>query len=117
MIQIQGRQQFKNAAARMQQERMSVRRYEPSAYEVTNTAKGHNYIVRFTRRAGSVFGSCTCEAGTPSTGRRVPQVCKHLLAAILTHNAINAMRRAANAAPAPVAEWDDDDPDCDWRNY
>lgn len=118
MIQIQGRQQFRNAADRMQKERMSVRRYEASAYEVTNTAKGHRYIVRFTRRDGSVFGQCTCEAGTPTTGRRVPMICKHLLAAVIFHNAVNAMRRAASAAPAPVVKWeDDDDPDCDWRNY
>jgi hypothetical protein len=96
MIQIQGRQQFKNAAASMQQERMSVRRYEPSVYEVTNTVKAHSYLVRFERMNGNVFGQCTCAAGTPSSERR-PLVCKHLLAAVLFHNAINAMRRAPAA--------------------
>lgn len=118
MIQIQGRRQFERAAERLCKERMSVRRYEPSAYEVTNTAKGHNYIVRFTRRGGNVFGHCTCEAGTPTTGRQVPMICKHLLAAVITHNAINAMRRAAQTTPEPVTEFEDyDDPDCDARNW
>lgn len=118
MIQIQSRDQFKNAAARAQKERMHVRRHEPSVYEVVNRAKGHTYLVRFERRNGSVFGTCTCEAGTPTASRtRVPVICKHLFAAVIFHNAVNAMRRAAAAALAPVTKWEDDDPDCDWRNY
>lgn len=118
MIQITGRQQFKGAAERIQRERMSVRRYESGAYAVTNKAKGHDYMVRFERRDGRVFGSCTCEAGHPSRGNRVPVVCKHLFAAVLVHNAISAMRRAASAAPATLPEFEDyDDPDCDVRNW
>jgi hypothetical protein len=118
MIQIQSRNQFRNAIARAQQERMHVRRYEPSAYEVVNQAKGHTYIVRFERRNGSVFGGCTCEAGMPSTGRnRVPMICKHLFAAVIFHNAVNAMRRVASAPTAPTAEFNNfDDPDSDLRN-
>ena len=92
MIQIQGRQQFERAAKRAAKERMHVRRYEASVYEVTNPAKGHTYLVRFIRRGGRVFGKCTCEAGTPST-ERMPQVCKRLYVAVLTHRAIVRMRR------------------------
>ena len=40
MIEIQGRHQFKSAAAKIQRERMSVRRMEAGAYFVRNTAKG-----------------------------------------------------------------------------
>jgi hypothetical protein len=49
MIQLNGRQQFRNAAERAQKERMCVRRYERNVYEVTNRAKGHSYLVRFLR--------------------------------------------------------------------
>ena len=93
MIQITGRQQFEKAAAKAQKERMSVRRYEPSVYEVTNKAHGTTYLVRFLRLGANVFGKCTCEAGTPSTERQ-PMVCKHLFAAVITHRAIVRMRRA-----------------------
>lgn len=119
MIQIQSRNQFRNAAARAQKERLHVRRYEQSTYEVVNRAKGHTYLVRFERRGGHVFGTCTCEAGMPSAGRnRVPMICKHLFAAIIFHNALNAMRRASSAPTMPVAEFEDsDDPDCDLRNW
>lgn len=95
MIQIQNAGQFKNAAAKLQKEKMRVRRYEPSVYEVTNTAKGHTYLVRFERRGAHVFGQCTCEAGTPSKGNRVPMVCKHLFAAVLLHRAIVTAKREA----------------------
>ena len=44
-------------------------------------------------RDGHTFGTCTCEAGTPHKGRRVPQVCKHLAAVVLFLRAIQAMRR------------------------
>jgi len=118
MIQIQSRNQFKNAAARALKERMHVRRYEPGVYEVVNQAKRHAYLVRFERRSGSVFGGCTCEAGHPSRGNRAPMICKHLFAAVLVHNAISAMRRSASAAPATLPEFEDyDDPDCDVRNW
>ena len=95
MIQIQRREQFTNAAARLQKEHMSVRLYEPRLYEVTNKAKGHTYHVRIERKDGKTFGTCTCEAGTPHTGKRVPMVCKHLLAAVLFHRALYMMRRRA----------------------
>jgi hypothetical protein len=93
MIQLTGREQFTKAAERAKRERMSVRRYEAGCYEVTNKKKGHSYLVRFLRLGANLFGRCTCEAGTPSTNR-VPQVCKHLFAAVITHRAIVRMRRA-----------------------
>jgi hypothetical protein len=118
MIEIQGRHQFKSAAARIQRERMSVRRMEAGAYFVRNVTKGHDYVVRFVRIEGKVFGGCTCEAGLPSDRGRAPLQCKHLLAAIIVHNALNAMRRAAHAAPAPIPAFDDtDDPDMMESNY
>jgi hypothetical protein len=95
MIQIQRREQFTKAAVRAQKEHMHVRRYEQNVYEVTNRAKGHSYLVRFTRLGANVFGTCTCEAGTPSTNR-TPVVCKHLFAAVIFHRAVVAMRRAAS---------------------
>ena len=97
MIQIQRREQFTNAAARLQKEHMSVRLYEPRLYEVTNKTKGHTYHVRIERKDGKTFGTCTCEAGTPHTGKRVPMVCKHLLAAALFHRALYMMRRRATS--------------------
>lgn len=96
MIQITGRDQFRKAAERAAREHMSARRYEPGVYEITNTAKGHTYLVRFTRQDGKVFGKCTCEAGTPTNtaGReRVPLICKHLFAAVIFHRALVRMRR------------------------
>ena len=118
MIQITGGNQFRNAAARLQKERMGVRRHEVGKYDVTNKAKGHNYLVSFVKIGGRVFGTCTCEAGLPMKGNRVPMVCKHLAAAVIFHNAVNAARRAANAAPAPVPVFcDEDDADameCNW---
>ncbi len=95
MIQIQRREQFTKAAERATKEKMAVRRYEPHVYEVTNKAKRHTYLVRFERHNGQVFGTCTCEAGTPTRGNRVPAVCKHLLAAVLFVRALRQMRQAA----------------------
>jgi hypothetical protein len=92
MIQIQRPEQFTKAGARATKERMFVRRYEPSVYEVTNRAKAHKYLVIFTRLHGQTFGACTCEAGTRTKGRRVPLVCKHLFAAVLFIRAMRAMR-------------------------
>jgi hypothetical protein len=98
MIQIQRPAQFTNAATRATKERQHVRRYhnEPGVYEVTNRAKGHAYLVRFTRRHGQTFGTCTCEAGTPTRGQRVPMICKHLFAAVLFVRAVRQMRQAAH---------------------
>ncbi len=97
MIQIQRREQFTKAEARAKKEKMHVRRYEPSLYEVTNRAKGHSYLVRFERQDGKTFGTCTCEAETPHYGRRVPMVCKHLFAAVLYVRALREMRRHETA--------------------
>jgi uncharacterized Zn finger protein len=93
MIQIQRAEQFTKAAERTRKERMSVRQYEPRLYEVTNQAKGHTYLVRIERHNGKTFGTCTCEAGMPHTGKRVPLVCKHLFVAVLFHKALYMMRR------------------------
>jgi hypothetical protein len=92
MIQIQAPEQITKAGERARKERMHVRRYEPSVYEVANKAKGHTYLVRFSRLHGQTFGSCTCEAGTPTKGQRVPLVCKHLFAAVLFIRAMRQMR-------------------------
>ena len=93
MIQIQRAEQFTRAAERAGKEKMSVRRYEAHVYEVTNKAKQHTYLVRFERHHGQVFGTCTCEAGTPTKGNRVPVVCKHLFAAVLFVRALRQMRQ------------------------
>jgi hypothetical protein len=93
MIQIQRPAQFTSAAERISKEKMSVRLYEPLLYEVTNKAKAHTYLVRFERMNGQTFGTCTCEAGSPSRGQRMPLVCKHLFAAVLFIRALRQMRR------------------------
>jgi uncharacterized Zn finger protein len=95
MIQIQRPEQFTKAGERLRRERQSIRRHEPGLYEVTNKAKGHTYHVRVEARDGLTFGTCTCEAGTPHHGQRVPQVCKHLCAVVIYLRALRAMRRAA----------------------
>jgi len=96
MIRIQRREQFTKAADRLNKEPQSIRRHEPGLYEVTNKAKGHTYHVRTSRENGHTFGTCTCEAGMPSKGRRVPVVCKHLSAVVIYLRALSAMRRAAS---------------------
>ena len=63
MIQIQHPGQFEKAAARLERERMGVRRSEAHLYEVTNRAKGVRYHVRFTRHDGHLFASCDRPAG------------------------------------------------------
>jgi hypothetical protein len=97
MIQIQRPEQFTKAAERLTREHMHVRLYEPRLYEVTNLAKQHTYHVRIERQNGKTFGTCTCEAGTPHKGSRVPMVCKHLLAAVIFHRALYMMRRRATS--------------------
>jgi uncharacterized Zn finger protein len=97
MIQIQRKEQFTNAAARLQKEPQSIRRHERNLYEVTNKTKGNQYHVRIESLNGQTFGTCTCEAGTPHHGRRVPQVCKHLAAVVIFLRAVQAMRRAAHS--------------------
>jgi L-cysteine desulfidase len=118
MIEIKGREQFKNADARIRKERMFARRFERGAYTVVNTKKSHAYIVRFTRIDGKVFGQCDCEAGTPSRRNATPMVCKHLFVAVLLHNALNSARRKAAAAVESIPVFDDaDDADSDINNW
>lgn len=95
MIQIRSKEQFTKAAARLTKERMRVARHEPGFYRVENTTKGRTYHVRIERNALGTFGTCTCEAGTPSRRRSVPMVCKHLAATIIFVRAIRAARRLA----------------------
>jgi uncharacterized Zn finger protein len=92
MIQIQRKEQFSRAAERLTREPQSIRRHEPNLYEVTNKSKGHTYHVRVERLNGHTFGTCTCEAGTPHYGRRLPQVCKHLCAVVIYLRALRGMR-------------------------
>jgi uncharacterized Zn finger protein len=97
MIAIQNPQQFERAADRLRTERQSIRRHEPGLYRVENKAKGHAYHVRIERRDGRTFGTCTCEAGTPSNHRHAPMICKHLAAVVLFLRAVRAMRQRATA--------------------
>jgi hypothetical protein len=96
MIQIQRPEQFERAAARLTKERMRIARHEPGFYRVENTSKGRTYHVRVERRDGLTFGTCTCEAGTPSRRNSAPMVCKHLCAVVIFLRAIREMRRAAS---------------------
>lgn len=91
MIQIQSATQFTKAAARLQTERMGVRKSEAHMYEVTNKTKGVTYHVRFTRRDSQTFATCDCPAGIRH-GRK-PLVCKHLAAVVIFLRAIRRMRR------------------------
>jgi hypothetical protein len=96
MIQIQRPEQFEQAAARLTKERMRIARHEPGFYRVENTSKGRTYHVRVERRDGLTFGTCTCEAGTPSHRNSAPMVCKHLAAIVIFLRAIREMRRRAH---------------------
>lgn len=102
MIRLTGGGRFGNDAEWAKKERTSVRRHGAGCYEVTDKAKGHTYLVRFTRADGATFGTCACEAGTPRRGR-TPMICEHLFAAVVTHDAIAAMRRAPEALAAGEA--------------
>jgi len=95
MIQIQSRQQFTNAAARLERERMSVRRSEPHMWAVTNTTKGVTYHIRFTRSDESLFASCDCKAGLRHG--RAPLMCKHIAAAVMVVRGIQEARQTAYA--------------------
>jgi uncharacterized Zn finger protein len=95
MIQIQRAGQFTKAAARLQNERMGVRRVEAHLYAVTNKSKGTRYHVRFTRRDGQTFGSCDCPAGLRHG--KAPLVCKHLAAVVIFLRGVRSMRETANA--------------------
>jgi uncharacterized Zn finger protein len=106
MIQIQSKQQFERAAARLQKERMKVRRAEPHMWAVTNTAKGVTYHVRFTRNDSGLFASCDCKAGLRHG--RAPLMCKHVAAAVMVLRGIQQARQAA-AALALGSRLDGDD--------
>ncbi|MGB8507273.1 MAG: hypothetical protein WCD76_02615 [Pyrinomonadaceae bacterium] len=93
MIQIQRREQFEHAAARLTKEPQSIRRHEARLYIVTNKTKGHSYPVRIERLNGKTFATCGCEAGTPHHGNRRPVVCKHVAALIIFLRAVRVMRR------------------------
>lgn len=94
MIQIQNAAQFEKAAARLTKERMRVARHEPGFYRVENKTKGHTYHVCIERNG---FGTCTCEAGTPSRRNSSPMICKHLAATIIYLRALREMWRQAAA--------------------
>jgi hypothetical protein len=96
MIQIQSAGQFERAAARLTKERMRIARHEPGFYRVENSTNGRTYHVRIERTDLGTFGTCTCEAGTPSRRNSQPLVCKHLCAVVIYLRAIRAMRRAAS---------------------
>jgi hypothetical protein len=96
MIQIQRPEQFTKAAARLTKERMRIARHEPGFYRVENSTKGCTYHVRIERRDNMTFGTCTCEAGTPSRRNSRPLVCKHLAAIVIYLRAIREMRRRAH---------------------
>lgn len=95
MIQIQRREQFERAAARLQKEPQSIHRHEPGLWIVTNKAKGSSYPVRVERIGGRTFITCGCEAGTPHRRPHVPRVCKHATAVVIFLRAVRAMRRLA----------------------
>lgn len=97
MIKIQSQQQFKNAAERLKTERQSVHRHEPGLYMVRNLKKGTGYSVRITRNDLGTFGTCSCEAGTPTNRRSSPQICKHLCAVVMLLRAVREMRQRAAA--------------------
>lgn len=105
MIQIQSKEQFTKAAARLQKERMRVARHEPGFYRVENKTKGRTYHVRIERNTLGTFGTCTCEAGTPSRRNSSPMICKHLCATIIYLRGLREMRRQA----AAVSEHDGND--------
>lgn len=93
MIQLTGPRQFERAAERIARERHHVARHETNLFRVTNRSKSHTYFVRFERRDGKTFAHCDCEAGHPTTSRRVPIICKHVFAACLFIKAVSGMRR------------------------
>jgi hypothetical protein len=97
MIKIQSPTQFRNAAERLKTERQSVTRHEPGLYFVRNLKKGTAYSVRIERTDLGTFGTCSCEAGTPTNRRSAPQVCKHLCAVVMLLRAVRAMKQRALA--------------------
>ena len=97
MIQVQRPEQFRRAAERLRTEPQRIERYEPGLYRITNKLKNHTYYVRVIQQDGKTFMRCGCEAGTPTKGRRVPMVCKHMAALVIFKLGLREMRRAAVA--------------------
>lgn len=98
MIKIQSASQFSRAADKLRTERQSVTRHEPGLYMVRNLRKGTGYSVRIERRGDlGTFGTCSCEAGTPSRRNAAPRVCKHLCAVVMLLRAVREMRQRATA--------------------
>lgn len=98
MIKIQAASQFSRAADKLKSERQSVHRHEPGLYMVRNLKKGTGYSVRIERRGDlGTFGTCSCEAGTPTNRRSSPMVCKHLCAVVMLLRAVRAMKQRAQA--------------------
>ena len=98
MIQVKSAKQFERAADRLRTEPQAIRRHEPGLYIVTNKVKRHAYTVRVEQKDDlGTFITCGCEAGTPTTGRRIPQICKHAAAIIIFLRAVREMRRYAHA--------------------
>jgi uncharacterized Zn finger protein len=75
---------------------MRIARHEPDFYSVENSTKGCTYHVGIERHEGATFGTCTCEAGTPSRRNSRPLVCKHLAAIVICLRAIQEMRKRAH---------------------
>lgn len=96
MIQVQRPEQFARAAERLRTEPQTIRRHERDLYIITNKVKGHAYAARVTHRDGKTFIQCGCEAGTPTKGKRVPVVCKHMAALGIFLRAVRSMRRASS---------------------
>ena len=97
MIRIERPEQFRRAAERLKTEPQSVSRHEPGLYMVRNKKKGTGYSVHIERNDLGTFGTCSCEAGTPTNRRHAPMVCKHLCAVVMLLRAARAMRRHAVA--------------------
>ncbi len=93
MIQIQRKEQFTKAIERARRERMFVQPLRFREYVVTNRSTGSKYVVMFEVYLGKKFGTCSCEAGSPTRGNHRPLVCKHMLAALTVHTALMAQQR------------------------
>ncbi|MBC7933169.1 MAG: hypothetical protein H7Z38_21610 [Rubrivivax sp.] len=97
MIQIQNPNVWRRAFEKLSTEPQSIRRHEAGLWLVTNKVKNNTYTVRVERQDGLTFITCGCEAGSPTTSRRIPMPCKHAGAVILFLRGVREMRRRAHA--------------------
>jgi hypothetical protein len=97
MIRIQKPEQFSRAAERLRTEPQAIHRHEPGLYMVRNKKKGTGYSVRIERNDLGTFGTCSCEAGTPTNRRSAPMICKHLAAVVMLLRAVRSMRQRVHA--------------------